>query len=271
LARWLASQDNRYFARAWVNRLWQSLMGRGLVHPADDLRDTNPATHPELLDRLAADFAENQFDLRHTLQLIVSSAAYQRAASSLAPLEGGARGAGALSRDTKQPLDDRFFSHALTRPIPMPVLIRLICQATEVPGEEFDQAQADDRIAKRLAERQKSDPLGLVACDGIPTGRKGQPGPPASIDDLTGQIQWLNGPLVNKKLADPRSAFVRAAAKRVSNRLLVEEYFFRTLSRLPSPAEAKFWEAELVNSDRAKRCEDFAWSLLSCPEFVTNH
>jgi hypothetical protein len=52
---------------------------------------------------------------------------------------------------------------------------------------------------------------------------------------------------------------------------LVEEYYLRTVSRLPTPAELKFWEGELVGSDRGKRCEDFAWSLLSCPEFVTNH
>ena len=57
-----------------VNRLWRAMFGRGLVEPVDDLRDTNPATHPELLDRLAADFAADGFDLRHPLRLIATSA-----------------------------------------------------------------------------------------------------------------------------------------------------------------------------------------------------
>ena len=53
-------------------------MGRGLVEPVDDLRATNPATHPELLDALAADFVAHDFDLRRTLRLIATSATYAR-------------------------------------------------------------------------------------------------------------------------------------------------------------------------------------------------
>ena len=67
LAEWLTQPGNPYFARATVNRLWKALMGRGLVEPVDDLRATNPATNPELLDALAADFVAHDFDLRRTL------------------------------------------------------------------------------------------------------------------------------------------------------------------------------------------------------------
>ena len=42
------------FAKAIVNRLWKVMMGRGLVDPVDDFRQTNPATHPELLDELSS-------------------------------------------------------------------------------------------------------------------------------------------------------------------------------------------------------------------------
>ena len=67
LADWLASPENPYFARSFVNRLWHGAFGRGLVEPPDDMRATNPATHPELLDHLAFDFIEHGYDLRHTL------------------------------------------------------------------------------------------------------------------------------------------------------------------------------------------------------------
>ena len=53
LADWVARPDNPFFARAQVNRVWQHLMGRGLVDPGDDFRDSNPPSHPELLDALA--------------------------------------------------------------------------------------------------------------------------------------------------------------------------------------------------------------------------
>src|SRR5262249_29560481 len=67
---WLTDPDNPLLARALVNRLWRCLMGRGLVEPPDDLRPTNPATHPALLDRLASDFVAHGYDLRHTLRVI---------------------------------------------------------------------------------------------------------------------------------------------------------------------------------------------------------
>jgi hypothetical protein len=276
LAQWLTAKDNRQFARAWVNRLWQALMGRGLVEPIDDLRDTNPATHPVLLGRLAADFADAEFDLRHTLEMIVMSAAYQR---GRAPLTAdGAR----------PPHDDRFYSQALSRPIPSPILIRLICHTTGVPGELYDKVHGggSDKNDRDLNAKERRDrereiqrlqsvitryPLGVLACEGRETGRAGDYRAPTGPVDLSGELQWLNGPLVNRKLTDPRSEFFKIAASRTPNRRLVEEYYLRTLSRLPTPAEAKFWDRELIGSDRGKRCEDFAWSLLSCPEFVTNH
>lgn len=252
LAEWLAAKDNRHFTRAWVNRVWQALLGRGLVEPVDDLRDTNPATHPELLGRLAADFAEQGFDLRHTVRLIVSSAAYQRGSSA------------ALR-------DDRFYSQAITRPIPTPILVRLICQATEVPGEMYEEAVGESGDDEKLQTLLKSYPLGVQACEARRNDRTKQVETPTGLIDLTGELQWLNGPLLNRKLADSRSAFAKIAFSRATNRRLVEEYYLRTLSRLPTPEEASHWEKELVGSERGKRCEDFAWSLLSCPEFVTNH
>ena len=61
--------------RTIVNRLWQRLMGRGIVHPVDAMQ-TEP-WNADLLDYLAADFAEHHYDLKHTLALIASSQAYQ--------------------------------------------------------------------------------------------------------------------------------------------------------------------------------------------------
>ena len=77
LAEWATAKDNPFFARNIVNRFWGYFMGRGLVEPIDDLRATNPASNPELLDALAHDFAEHGFDLKHLLRTIMNSQAYQ--------------------------------------------------------------------------------------------------------------------------------------------------------------------------------------------------
>ena len=63
LAEWLTAPDNPFFARNFVNRFWGYLMGRGLVEPLDDMRATNPASNPELLDALADDFVKHKYDL----------------------------------------------------------------------------------------------------------------------------------------------------------------------------------------------------------------
>src|SRR5207302_2593351 len=81
LADWLTARDNPFFARNIVNRFWGYYMGRGLVEPLDDLRATNPASNPELLDALAKDFVEHKFDLKHLLRTIMNSRAYQLSAA----------------------------------------------------------------------------------------------------------------------------------------------------------------------------------------------
>ncbi|MCS6850081.1 MAG: DUF1549 and DUF1553 domain-containing protein, partial [Gemmataceae bacterium] len=73
LADWLTSGDNPFFAKATVNRIWFHLMGRGIVDPVDDFRDSNPSANDELLDALAKDFVAHQFDVKHLVRTIMNS------------------------------------------------------------------------------------------------------------------------------------------------------------------------------------------------------
>lgn len=75
LAKWVVESDA--FARAAANRVWAILMGRGLVEPVDDMRASNPATHPELLEALASEFRKG-FEIRRLAALVMKSAAYAR-------------------------------------------------------------------------------------------------------------------------------------------------------------------------------------------------
>lgn len=80
-----ATQDNPLLARAFVNRMWAALMGRGIVDPADEMNERNTPSHPELLDWLAQDFASHGYDVRRLLQGIVLSRAYALSAGEAAP------------------------------------------------------------------------------------------------------------------------------------------------------------------------------------------
>lgn len=69
--------DHPLIARAFVNRVWALLLGRGIVHPFDEMDSTHPPSHPELLDWLAEDFRDSNYDIRRLIRSIALSQAYQ--------------------------------------------------------------------------------------------------------------------------------------------------------------------------------------------------
>lgn len=82
-AEWLTSTDNPYFARAMVNRLWSHFFARGLVNPVASMNSQNEASHPEVLNVLAAEFRNSGYDLKHVIRCIVGTNAYQRSSRPL--------------------------------------------------------------------------------------------------------------------------------------------------------------------------------------------
>lgn len=77
-ATWATSADNKYFAPAFVNRVWGQFFGRGFVNPVDNFRDDQPASHPELLKLLADDFKASGHDIKHLIRCLCNSQVYQR-------------------------------------------------------------------------------------------------------------------------------------------------------------------------------------------------
>ena len=82
LAAWLTQPDNVYFSRVEANRIWSHLLGRGIVHPVDDFRSSNPPANPELLDWLTTEFRGSGYDRKSLVRLICNSATYQRSAAT---------------------------------------------------------------------------------------------------------------------------------------------------------------------------------------------
>lgn len=69
--------DHPLIARAFVNRVWALVLGRGLVHPFDEMDSVHEPSHPELLDWLAEEFRRTKYDIRHLVGLVVSCRAYR--------------------------------------------------------------------------------------------------------------------------------------------------------------------------------------------------
>ncbi len=79
LAKWLVSESNPLAARVTVNRAWREFFGRGIVDTAGDFgTQSEPPSHPKLLDWLAVDFVQNGWSLKHLHRMIVLSSTYRQ-------------------------------------------------------------------------------------------------------------------------------------------------------------------------------------------------
>ena len=72
-ADWLITPRNPWFTRAIVNRVWYWLLGRGIIHEPDDIRDDNPPSNPELLAYLEKELVASGYDLKRLYRLIATS------------------------------------------------------------------------------------------------------------------------------------------------------------------------------------------------------
>ncbi len=258
-AQWLTTRGNPYFARAIVNRLWKDMMGRGLVEPADDLRATNPATHPALLRQLADDFEQHGYDLRHTLRVIANSAAYAR---SERPVDEKSAG-------TSNTADDRYYSRRIVRTLEPEVLVDAVCDVTGVPEKYAGQA-AGTRAVTLFDPNIPSQPLDILGrCD-----RNGSCESSGNVGGgLTAKLHWINGGFLNAKVAHPQGRLRQVIAAGATDAQIMDGFYIRSLSRPPTLQEKQFWSQQLARAknagQRRELLEDFVWSILSCREFQT--
>lgn len=255
LAAWLTDSNNPYFAQAIVNRLWKALMGRGLVEPVDDFRSTNPATHPELLQRLAEDFVAHGYDLRHTLRVIATSAAYARSSNAVAGNEN----------------DDRYYSRALVRSLEAEVLADAISDVTGV-AEQYGEQPLGTRAVELFDSRIPAPSLDLLgrcereeSCEGD-AGRVGM---------LTQKLHFLNGELLNARISHQAGHLNQWLSQGRTFHEVLPRFYLLCLARQPTRSERDYWQkmAAQYPSRASQRLllEDAVWSLLSCQEFLTNH
>lgn len=247
LAEWLVSLDNPMFARNLVNRVWKHLLGRGLVEPVDDLRPTNPPANPALLDELAANFLEHQFDLRWLVRAIAESRTYQL--TSLAT--------------PANRRDEQLFSHAILKPLPAQVLADAVAQVTGVP-DQFPGYPSGTRAVQLIGAQTTSHALDVLGrctrerrCE--TAGRTG--------GGLAQALHLINGSTINDKLRAGVAKLLQAREN--SGGAIIDELYLRALSRPATAADRAEWEPLLATD--ADAVEDLLWALLNSREFSFNH
>jgi hypothetical protein len=277
LAAWLTAAENPYFAKSYVNRIWSYFTGKGIIDPVDDIRGSNPAVNPELLDALTNDFIKHGFDTRHLIRTICNSRTYQ-----------------ASIKTNKWNADDTSnFSHAVPRRLTAEQLVDALSRATgSVP--RYPGVPAGFRAIQL--------PDTTVAAGGFLDlfGRPPRESPceceRSSTVSLGQTLNLVNGSTINDSIADPNGRIAKLMASNPTPRRIVEEVFLAVLCRPPSETEIKktigLFEVspkairtvqdeagdrdEYPTDDEVKvvlrkqAAQDLMWALISSPAFLFN-
>ena len=252
VAAWITSPSNTQFARTIVNRVWGSLLGRGLVHPIDDLRATNPASNEELFAALTADFVEHGFDVKRLIRTTMTSATYQRSADT----------------DATNVKDDRYYSHHLTRRLPAEVILDAYSQVTGVPTR-FDGYPRGTR-ALQLPDT-KVDSYFLTVF-GRPERVLTSAAERQMDPTLPQALHAINGDTLNGKLMDEEGRIAALARSARSGGDVADEIYLSALGRPPSADQRQALGARIdAAPDRRQIVEDLAWAVLTSREFLFTH
>ncbi len=213
LAAWMVSEDNRYFALSFVNRIWGYLLGTGLIEPLDDIRAGNPPTNPELLDHLRREFIASGFDVRKLIRLICTSRTYQLSITS-----------NPWNED-----DVSNFSRAPARRLPAEALFDSIMAVTgsqpKIPG-----VPAGTRAAA-LPDSALDLPSGFLGNLGRPVRESACECERSNDMQLGPVMSLLGGPVVAEAIADPANTIASLVKEDADDRSVAEKIFLRVLAR----------------------------------------
>jgi hypothetical protein len=259
-ADWLISPENPWFARNIVNRVWSWLLGRGIIHEPDDIRQDNPASNPELLAFLEQELIAARYDLKHIYRLILNSQVYQLSS---------------IPR-TDSPEGEANFSHYPLRRIEAEVLIDALCQITGtkeqysspipepftfIPEDQRSIALADGSITSSFLETFGRPPRDT----GLESERNNRP-------TATQRLHLLNSSHIQRKIE--QSPKLRSLIQsRGNTREVVTGLYLTILSRFPTDEELKIVQAYSPSGAGKGReaVVDLAWALINSAEFLYRH
>ena len=259
--QWLTSQNNPFFAKVEVNRIWTHLMGRGIVEPFDDFRDTNPPANKSLLEALAKDFAMNGFDRRRTIRTILLSNTYQ--ASSRA---------NEFNRD-----DKRFFSHYPARRLTAEQLLDALGDLTGMP-EKFQGVRASTRATQLPApdlkphDRGKIGEIEFLKVFGMPERQTVCECERGDETSLGQALELYNGKTLHRMLTHSETRHRKLIRQNLSDDEILRELYLRAYARKPDPRETEIAKQYIKSAEnREKAYEDFVWALVNKDEFLFQH
>jgi hypothetical protein len=255
VAEWLTGPDNPYFSSNIANMMWSHFFGMGIIDPVDDVRVSNPATNPELLDALAKKLVEYRYDFRGLVRDICNSRTYQLSTK-----------ANATNKD-----DERNFAKAQVRRMRAEILLNAISQVTETKdkftglplGARATQIADGNTTNYFLTTFGRATRLTVCSCE-----VKMEP-------SLSQALHLMNGDTVSNKISQGGIVRTSMAAGKTAEQV-VGDLYVRCVSRKPTSDELKavteqFQKAGQDKALQQQILEDVFWALLNSKEFMFNH
>lgn len=256
LAEWMTQPDNPFFARTMVNRMWAHFLGRGIIHPIDDARSTNPPSNPKLLDALAADFVASGYDIKQLIRSITNSYAYRL---DSVPTDGNAE-------------DTQSFARFYPRRMSAEVLLDGISQVLDVPTQFASGAGMFPTGTRAIDLPDENVPAAFLDIFGRPGRMSACECERVDAPALTQALELVNSAEIQRKLTEATGFAHQIALTETSNSDRATRIFLRTLGRAPRTEELKISVDYLDGqSDPQEACRSLLWSLLATNEFLFNH
>ena len=251
LAKWLASPDNPYFAKNLANIVWGHFLGRGIIDPVDDVRISNPASNPELLDALGAKFTDYKYDFKKLVRDICTSRTYQLSTRANDSNAG----------------DDRNFAKASIRRMRAEVLLDCLSQVTETQnkftglpkGARAVEIADGNTTSYFLTTFGRATRETVCSCE-----VRMEP-------NLSQALHLLNGSTVEGKINEGAIVKKMLKAGRTPAEV-VEDLYLRCFGRKPTEAELAKLNPFLADAKQPEQVlTDLFWALLNAKEFAFNH
>ena len=256
LGDWLASTENPYFSKNVVNIVFSHFTGTGIIDPVDDVRVSNPASNPELLDALAGKFqGEWKYDFKRLVREICNSQTYQRTTKANPTNES----------------DVNNFAKARIRRQRAEVMLDTITQVTETKNK-FKGLPLGSR-AVQIADGNTTDYF--LTTFGRAT-RETVCSCEVKMDpSLSQALHLMNGTTVSTKI-DQGGLVKRMLAEKKTPEQIIDDIYIRSLTRKPTAEEKKqlLEQVTAVGADVAQQTlvlNDVFWAVLNSKEYMFNH
>lgn len=248
LAKYVTDSENPWFAKAFVNRTWAEMLGRGFYMPVDEMGPVQEAEHDQAMELLSNAFVANDYDIKWLYRTIANTAAYQRGVN--------------LPTNAKQVDEPIAFACAT------PTRLRseqLFASLLELSGLEQDRNVS---VGRGPQQRSRNNPkaafTSLFSFD-----------PSTPQEDLIGTIPqslfMMNSRIIEQMVsAQGNSSLARIVQKYSDDEDALRELYLLVLSRDPSDKEIKTCSEYLNDTEnRNEAFEDIMWSLINSSEFIS--